>query len=259
VVLAVLVAAGVYVPRWEKARAGGKASQSTQQPANPAPNTPADSGENANQSQPANATATPSGSQQPATNASEGQSTSPPSNSASNPAPAGTAGTANPPAGDSGHTKATEANNGSGQHPSNPPSQGRSSGNQVQSSEQSSAQSSGSSTPSGQSQGGAQQAGSTASQAPAADSAELDELEHQMDQLSSRATAAHDGVENLRRQQSQQGLNLRGDISAAEDRMGTYMGKAQAAFQNQDAKGTKKFMELAETEVETLEKFLGRR
>jgi hypothetical protein len=87
----------------------------------------------------------------------------------------------------------------------------------------------------------------------------MDELEHQMDQLSSRANTAHDGVENLRRQMSQQGLNLRGDISAAEDRMATYMGKAQAAFQNQDAKGTHKYMDLAETEVETLEKFLGRR
>jgi eukaryotic-like serine/threonine-protein kinase len=262
VVLAVLVTAGVYVPRWEKARAGGRASQSTQQPSNPAPSTPASpadtAGGGASQSQPTNpGSAAPSGSQQPATNASEGQSSSSqPSNSASNPAPAGTAGTANPPAGDSGHTKTTEASSGEHHHPSNPP---RSSDNQVQSSEQSSAPSSAGSTQSGQPQGGAQQVGGTGNQAPAADSAELDELEHQMDQLSSRATAAHDGVENLRRAQSQQGLNLRGDISAAEDRMGTYMGKAQAAFQNQDSKSTKKYMELAETEVETLEKFLGRR
>jgi hypothetical protein len=87
----------------------------------------------------------------------------------------------------------------------------------------------------------------------------MDDLERQMDQLTSRAAAAKDSVENLRRQQSQQGLNLRGDISAAEDRMGTYMGKAQAAFQNQDAKSTKKYLDLAENEVETLEKFLGRR
>jgi hypothetical protein len=87
----------------------------------------------------------------------------------------------------------------------------------------------------------------------------MDDLEHQLDQLSSRATAAKDSVESLRRAQSQQGLNLRGDISAAEQRMDTYMGKAQAAFQNQDAKSTKKYMDLAETEVETLEKFLGRR
>lgn len=110
-----------------------------------------------------------------------------------------------------------------------------------------------------QSQAGGRQASSAGNQAPPADQAELDELEHQIDQLSSRATAAKDGVENLRRQMSQQGLNLRGDIAAAEQRMDTYIGKAQAAFQNQDAKSTRKYMDQAETEVETLEKFLGRR
>ena len=87
----------------------------------------------------------------------------------------------------------------------------------------------------------------------------MDEIEHQMDQLTSRAAAAKDSVESLRRAQSQQGLNLRGDISAAEQRMDTYMGKAQAAFQNQDAKSAKKYLDLAEPEIETLEKFLGRR
>jgi eukaryotic-like serine/threonine-protein kinase len=260
VVLAVLVAAGVYVPRWQKARANGQASQSAQQPASPAPSTPADSASQSQPASPGSTAATPSGSQQPATNANEGQSSNPPSNStsspASNPSPAVAGGTANPPTGDSGHAKATEANSGAQRH-----SQGRSSGNQAQASAQSSTPSStqAGSAQSGQSQGSAQQTGSTGNQAPAADSAEMDNLERQMDQLTSRAAAAKDSVENLRRQQSQQGLNLRGDISAAEQRMDTYMGKAQAAFQNQDAKSTKKYMDLAENEVETLEKFLGRR
>jgi serine/threonine protein kinase len=261
VVLAVLAAAGLYLPRWQKARASGQAPQSTQQPASPAPSTPADSASQSQPSSPGSTAATPSGSQQPATNASEGQSSNPPSNStsnpASNPSPAGAEGTANPPAGDSRHAKATEANSGAQRH-----SQGRSSGNQAQASAQSSAPSSSTQTgsaQSGQPQGSTQQAGSTGNQPPPADAAEMDDLEHQMDQLTSRAAAAKDSVENLRRQMSQQGLNLRGDISAAEDRMGAYMGKAQAAFQNQDAKSTKKYMDLAENEVETLEKFLGRR
>jgi len=261
VVLAVLVAAGVYLPRREKARANGQASQSTQPPASPTPAPPASpantTGSDASQSPPSNSTpSTSPGSQQPATNTSEGQSSNPPPNSAPSTTSGSAQGTANPPASDSGKTKPTQADNGGEQHPSNQPSQARSSSNRVRASEQASS-SAGSNQP-GQSQGGAQQAG-TSNQAPAVDQAEMDELDHQMDQLTSRATAAKDGVENLRRQMSQQGLNLRGDISAAEDRMSTYMGKAQAAFQNQDAKGTRKYMDLAENEVETLEKFLGRR
>jgi len=92
-----------------------------------------------------------------------------------------------------------------------------------------------------------------------ADSAELEKLQDDMDQLSARARAAQDSIETLRREQSAQGLNLRGDISAAEDRMATDMDKAQAALKNQNAKDARKYLERAETEVETLEKFLGRR
>ena len=87
----------------------------------------------------------------------------------------------------------------------------------------------------------------------------MDELQSDMDKLSARARAVKDSVENLRRQQEKQGFNLRGDISAAEDRMATYMDKAQAALQSQNAKDARRYMEKAETDVETLEKFLGRR
>jgi len=79
-----------------------------------------------------------------------------------------------------------------------------------------------------------------------------------MDKLSARARAVKDGVENFRRQQEKQGFNLRGDISAAEDRMATNMDKAQAALQKGNAKDAQKYMERAETDVATLEKFLGR-
>ena len=79
-----------------------------------------------------------------------------------------------------------------------------------------------------------------------------------MDKLSARARAVKDSVENFRRLQEKQGLNLRGDISAAEDRMATNMDKAQTALQNRNAKDARRYMEKAETDVETLEKFLGR-
>ena len=91
------------------------------------------------------------------------------------------------------------------------------------------------------------------------DSAELDKLQDELHQLSSRARAAKDSVENLRRQQNAQGLNLRGDMAAAEDRMGSDLDKAQAALQNQNAKDARRYMEKAEADLETLEKFMGRR
>jgi len=259
VALAVLVAAGVYVPRWEKARASGQTSQGIQQAVNPANSAPAaaEDGSQPDSANPSSSAPPTSGSQQPATNAGETKPSNLPSGSASNSA---LAGAPNAPVGDSGNAQANATETGtSGQrHPSNSPPKGQSSANQAQASEQPSAPAPTGSTQSGQSQGDNQQA-SNSNQARVADSATVDNLEHEMDQLSSRATAAKDGVENLRRQMSQQGLNLRGDISAAEQRMDTYMGKAQSAFQNQDAKSTKKYLDLAEPEIETLEKFLGRR
>jgi len=105
----------------------------------------------------------------------------------------------------------------------------------------------------------AQQAdGSAAPNVQPPDSAALDEIEHQMDLLSSRASTVSGSIEKLRTEQNAQGYNLRGDISAAADRMATYMNKAQQALQNQDAKNAKRYIDLAEPEVERLEKFLGR-
>ena len=52
---------------------------------------------------------------------------------------------------------------------------------------------------------------------------------------------------------------MRGDIAAAEDRMGSDIDKGQSALQNRNAKDAQRYMEKAEAEVEKLEKFLGRR
>jgi hypothetical protein len=95
-------------------------------------------------------------------------------------------------------------------------------------------------------------------QAQSVDPKELEDLERQIDQLASRAGAVHDSLDGLRRQQASQGLSLRGDIASAQQRMDTYLGKAQAAMQKEDATASKKYMELAEPEIEKLEKFLGR-
>jgi hypothetical protein len=92
----------------------------------------------------------------------------------------------------------------------------------------------------------------------AQDGAQLEELEHQADQLSGRETAIDASLDSLQRQQNAQGLQLRGDIVAAQARLRTYLGKAMAALQAQDLKSAKKYLAMAEPEAEKIETFLGR-
>ena len=96
------------------------------------------------------------------------------------------------------------------------------------------------------------------SQVAAPADADLEEVEHQADQLNSRASAVAQSLEGLRRQQSAQGYGLRGDIVATEERMKTDLSKAQSALEQKNAATAKKFLDMAEVEVEKLEKFLGR-
>ncbi len=247
VVIAVLVAAGLYLPRWARTRAGGTAAgnsqPSSQPPASETPSSPADT--------PSAAPATPAP-------AAASDSASPAGSS-----PAGQPQSANPPA-----TPATGLSSSpttSGTPPSRPPKKARPVGNgagngnqQVGSGNASSAEPPSQPAPDSQSPP-PQAAGNGTSQSEAANAAEIEDLESQMDKLSARARAVKDSVENFRRQQQKQGFNLRGDISAAEDRMATYMDKAQTALQNKNAKDVRRYMEKAEADVETLEKFLGRR
>jgi eukaryotic-like serine/threonine-protein kinase len=93
---------------------------------------------------------------------------------------------------------------------------------------------------------------------PPDNSAALAELEQQVDQLSGRAVAVNDSLDNLRRQQGAQGLGLRGDIASTQERMKIHVGKAQAAVQGRDVESAKKYAAQAEAELEQLEKFLGR-
>ena len=88
--------------------------------------------------------------------------------------------------------------------------------------------------------------------------AQIDELQHEADQLNSRATAVSQSLDGLRRQQSAQGLGLRGDIVASEQRMKTDLSVAQSALDKQDAATAKKYLDYANAETERIEKFLGR-
>jgi hypothetical protein len=87
---------------------------------------------------------------------------------------------------------------------------------------------------------------------------QLEELDHNLDQLSSRQIAVDASLQSLQRQQAAQGLGLRGDIVAAQARVQANMAKAQAALQAKDPKTAKKYLDMAEPDIEKLEKFLGR-
>jgi serine/threonine protein kinase len=102
----------------------------------------------------------------------------------------------------------------------------------------------------------AEAAAAATAQAQAA-AADLKEADAQEDQLSGRAASVSQSLDNLKRQQSAQGYGLRGDVVSAEQRMQSYMSKAQAALQRQDGPSAKKFFEQAEQEIAFLEKFLG--
>ena len=106
-------------------------------------------------------------------------------------------------------------------------------------------------------QGASQEPAVQSGQPQYADAAQLAELEKQTDQLSSRASAVSQSLDTLRNQQAAQGLGLRGDMAASQERMNTYMSKGQAALQRQDVTNAKKYFDLAEVELGKLERFLG--
>jgi hypothetical protein len=87
---------------------------------------------------------------------------------------------------------------------------------------------------------------------------ELKDAEHEADQLSARASAISQSLDNLRQQQQSLGYGLRGDMAAAEDLMKTNLSRAQAALDQQDGAKAKEYLSMAEAQAEKLEHFLGR-
>jgi hypothetical protein len=93
---------------------------------------------------------------------------------------------------------------------------------------------------------------------PDANAANLDEMEHEIDQLSNRAAAVNSGLDRLQQQQSAAGYGLRGDMVSKQASMKTNLSKAQEAMDHGDAVRAKKYMTMAQADVEALEHFLGR-
>jgi hypothetical protein len=102
------------------------------------------------------------------------------------------------------------------------------------------------------------QASEADTQAKAEAAAQADEVEKLYDDIDGRSTAVSQSLDNLQKQQAASGYGLRGDIVAAQQRMKTDISKAQSAMQKQDTKSAKKYLDMAEAELSTLEKFLGK-
>ncbi len=86
----------------------------------------------------------------------------------------------------------------------------------------------------------------------------LKEAEDQTDQLQARSAAITQGLDNLRRAQQSQGYGLRGDIVQTEQMMQINLSRAQSALQAGNVDQAKEYLDKAETQAMTLERFLGR-
>ena len=101
------------------------------------------------------------------------------------------------------------------------------------------------------------QAADAAAQAKAEEAAQGEENEHRYDDIDSRSAAVSQSLDNIQRQQAAAGYGLRGDIVSAQQRMKTDLSKAHSAMQKQDTKNAKKYLDMADAELQTIEKFLG--
>lgn len=97
----------------------------------------------------------------------------------------------------------------------------------------------------------------SATPASAASNEALEELEHEIDQLSNRAAAISSGLDRLQQQQASSGYGLRGDMVERGTSMNNNLAKATDALHQGDIAKGKKYTKMAEGDIEVLEKFLG--
>ncbi len=245
IALAVIVVAATQIPRFLKTHAGGDQTAQVSTAATPNPGSP-------NTSTADTSTPPPAGAPNSSAAATSPNPNTPPAAGgfdASNASPrAGGGATTSPASGLSASQKPGSRGGQSTRMTNKSPQNQISSSNLAAGGEQSA-------TPTAPA-GGGQAAPST----PGNNSEKAQELEELGDlhtKLAVRAQAANDSVENLRKQMAATGNNLRSDISASQTRMKMYMDKFDAAMNAGDPAAAKKYMALAEREVENLEKFFG--
>jgi serine/threonine-protein kinase len=87
---------------------------------------------------------------------------------------------------------------------------------------------------------------------------EIRQSRDRLSNLEARADSARQGVESIRSQQQKQGLDIRGDILGAMNRLSNDLREAHTALSQNDLQAAAEYMEHADRETTTLEKFLGR-
>jgi eukaryotic-like serine/threonine-protein kinase len=95
-------------------------------------------------------------------------------------------------------------------------------------------------------------------QATGASAAELEEASDRLTQVSARASAAKESIDQIRRQQEADGLGMRSDIVASLSRMTSFLQAADRAVAEHDAAAANKNLDRVEKELTTLEGFLGK-
>ncbi|HEY1987367.1 MAG TPA: serine/threonine-protein kinase [Terracidiphilus sp.] len=93
---------------------------------------------------------------------------------------------------------------------------------------------------------------------PGPTAAEIREAHDRYSNLQSRAESAASGVQQIRGQQQAQGLDIRGDILTAMSRMQNALNEANRAIAGRDLETANTYLDRADHEIATLEKFLGR-
>lgn len=97
--------------------------------------------------------------------------------------------------------------------------------------------------------------------APALDNAKiaaLHDLRDHLMMLGTRANAVKGALATMKREQARDGLGMRTDIVAREQQMELHLDDAEASLKAGDPVKAKKSLDLAERDVEAVEKFLGR-
>jgi hypothetical protein len=91
----------------------------------------------------------------------------------------------------------------------------------------------------------------------AAEEAELKQVEHESDLLTTRVAASDASLDGMKSAQAKQGYGLRADIVAAQERLHANMGKLDGAIQSHDLKAAKRFQDLCDRDADIIDKFLG--
>ena len=94
--------------------------------------------------------------------------------------------------------------------------------------------------------------------APPVDAAELAAVSERAMKMSARLGAVAASLEGLQRAQAQQGVGLRSDMVAAQQRVNYQMNEAESNLKQGNPAGAKKRLDAAEHDLEKLESFLAR-